>query len=350
MSVALYIILAAITLASITLLKTYTHIPRKELKRRARRGDDLAALLYSAAAYGGNLQILLWVIIGLGATGFFLVLDHSVSNGLAMIGSLALLWLGFAWLPYTRVSKIGLVLARMAAKPLAWVLQRLYPILNRFVDLTKRWRVTFHTGLYEKEDLLDLLENQTTQTDNRLTEQEIQTAKNALTFGDKIVRDIMTMPGSVVAVSADDTIGPILMTELHDSGFSRFPVYESKKSNRVTGTLYLHDLVNIKSGGKVGDLMSKKVYYLHDEESLDQALQAFLASKHHLFMVVNSFEDIVGVVTIEDILEQLIGRPIEGEFDQHSNKHDVAKRLHSKIEEDKSPIENKDEMVESEQL
>jgi CBS domain containing-hemolysin-like protein len=329
---------------AVMLLKTYRHIPTKELKRRARSGDELANLLYKAVAYRDSLQILLWIIIGVSTVGFFLVIGHAAPTYLAVILGLGLVWASFAWLPYTPVTKFGLKLGRYATPPLSWLLQKLYPLLNSFANFTRRWRASFHNGIYEKEDLLDLLDYQAGQEDNRLSSKEIATAKSALTFGDKIVRDIMVSSKSVLAVSADDAVGPILMTELHDSGHSRFPVYDGKKSANVVGTLYLRDLLNIKSGGKIRDLMSKDVYYMHVEEPLDQALDAFLISKHHMFIVVNSLEDVVGVVTIEDVLEQIIGRHIEDEFAQYDDKHAVAKLKGHKIEK---PIENDETVVES---
>ncbi len=349
MQALIYFVLAIITLSAVTLLKTYTDVSPKELKRRARSGDELAILLYKAASYDYSLQIFLWIIIGLGATGFFVTLSRSVSGSLAMLGSLILLWLGFAWLPYTKVRWPGRTLAKYSATPLAWILRKIYPALALFADLTKRWRVTLHTGLFEKEDLLDLLDRQVKQEDSRFTESEIVTARSALTFSDKIIRDIMTPTKKVIAVSNEELVGPILLTELHDSGHSRFPVYEGKKQSKIVGVLYLRDLVNIRSGGRVHDLMSPDVYYMHDEEPLDQALQAFLKAKHHMFLVVNSFEDVVGIVTLEDVLAQVIGRPIDDEFDQYHDAAAVAKQKGRRIEKPSEPSVSVETVVESDE-
>ena len=325
-----YILLGIITILSIMLQKAYNHVPQKELKRRARAGDELSRMLYRAVAYGASLQILLWFVIGLSAAGFFVVLSVTLPSWIALLGSIGLVWLGFAWIPYTRVSGIGLSLARLAAPPLAWLLRHLYPLLNGVARVTGKWRVSFHSGLYEKEDLIELLEQQKTQPDNRLSDTELSIAQNALGFGDKIIRDIMTPRSVAVMISATDTIGPLLMDELHDSGHSRFPVYEGKNQNKIIGTLYLHDLLRAKSGGTVRELMQQKVFYMHDEERLDESLQAFIKTHHHLFVVVNSFEDVIGIVTMEDVLEQVVGRPIMDEFDEYSDLRAVAQKKASK--------------------
>ncbi len=332
MPLLLYVILAAVALGSVVLLKAYTHIPTKELKRRARSGDQVAEMLFRAATYGPSLQILLWGIIGLSTAGFFVVLAQSVSPWLAFCGGVALIWLGFAWLPYSRVSSLGTLLARWFATPLAWLLRHLYPVLNWIAEKTGKYRVVVrHSRVYEKEDLVGLLERQSKQADNRISSQELQIAQNALTFGDKIIRDIMTPRKVAQFVNSNEPIGPVLMDELHKSGHSRFPVYEDNK-DRLVGTLFLRDIMNLQadSGETVRGLMHKQVFYLHDEERLINALQAFLKTHHHLFVVVNNFEDIVGVVTLEDVLEQIIGEPIIDEFDQYDDLRAVAQRLAQK--------------------
>lgn len=316
--------LALITLVAISLQKSYTHIPRNELKRRAIGGDGFADMLYRAAAYGMSMRLLMWAIIGVSAAGFFIIVARSAPGWLAMLDSIALLWFGFAWLPNARITLLSRTLVRFLTPPLAWLLRQLYPILSRLSDwIRKHSNITVHTGLYQKEDLLDLLNKQKTQHDSRLSEEELAIAANALTFGDKIIRDVLTPRRMVKTVSTVDDIGPVLMNELHESGHSRFPVYQDKPDN-IVGMLYARDLATAKSGGRVCDIMHKSVHYVHEEQPLDHALQAFLKTKQHLFIVVNSFEEMVGVITIEDILEQILGKPIVDEFDKYDDLRAVA--------------------------
>ncbi|MEI7522477.1 MAG: CBS domain-containing protein [Candidatus Saccharibacteria bacterium] len=324
MNIAFYVFLPLITFGSVSLLKAYTHLPLKEIKRRARSGDELATLIYKASNYETSMQILLWFFIGFGATGFFVSFSRSVSAPIAVLIGLIFVWLGFAWMPNTR-SATGLTAARLLATPLAWMLNLLHPILGPVAKLVNNRIQSKHTGLYEKDDLLDLLEAQSGQSDSRFSEAELKAAHNALTFGDRIIREIMTPPKSIVAISDNEILGPILLTELYDSGKNRFPVYHGKNQDEIVGTLYLKDLINVKSGGKISTLMSKDVYYMHDEEPLDQALAVMLKSKHNLFIVVNRFDDLVGVVTIEAMLEQILGTQIEDEFGQFNDRTAVAK-------------------------
>ena len=140
----------------------------------------------------------------------------------------------------------------------------------------------------------------------------------------------------VELVAQTDEIGPVLMGELHDSGHSRFPVVADMKHTTFVGTLYLRDLVMESKARVVKDIMSPHVRYIHEEESLDHALRAFLKHRHHLFVVVNNFEEFVGVISIEDVLEEIIGKEIVDEFDEHEDLRKVASSLAQAEKKDRS--------------
>ncbi|QQS69160.1 CBS domain-containing protein [Candidatus Saccharibacteria bacterium] len=70
--------------------------------------------------------------------------------------------------------------------------------------------------------------------------------------------------------------------------------------------------------------MRRKVTYVHEDFTLYQTLQAFIKTKQHLFIVVNSFEEYVGIITIEDVLERVIGKLIVDEFDRYDDLRAVA--------------------------
>ncbi len=320
----LVVVLALLLLVGVAMQKTYSSLPRKEFKRRAQMGDELAALLYRAVAYGQSLDVLLWLIIGLCSAGVFVILSRELNGWLAFLVTTGIIWLGFAWLPASRVTKVNSFVTAKLTPVVAWLLRFLFPVLNLLSRLSDGLHpITIHTGLYQKEDLLDLIATQRVQADNRVDEEALRIAQHALTYGDKLIRDVMVPRNMVRMVSADDSLGPVLLAELHESGYSRFPVYKDSP-DKVVGTLHARDLVVAKTGGKVSGVMQKTVYYVHEDESLDRALQAFLKTKHHLFMVVNEYEEIVGIITIEDVLEHIIGKKILDEFDQYEDLRAVA--------------------------
>ncbi len=321
----LAVILAVCTFVAIDLQKTYSAVSVKELKRRASRGDDFAKLLHSVVVHDISLAMFLWLIIGLSAVGFFFVASASLPGWLAFFGAVILVWVGFAWLPRTEVSNFSLKIAQYITPALSWLLVRVGPFLAELAKTikTRAANVSVHTGLYEKEDLLELLDSQNTQLDNRITDDELGYARSALVFNDKTVRECMTPTRVVTFVKEDDSIGPLLLDELHKSGFSRFPV-QSNSGHDIVGTLYLRALVDKGIKGKVAGVMSKRVYYVNEAQTLPHVLRAFLKTKHHLFVVVNEFEEVSGVITIEDVIEQLIGKKIVDEFDKYDDLREVA--------------------------
>jgi CBS domain containing-hemolysin-like protein len=319
------LLLAVIAIVLWTLDRSYRQIPAKELKRLDRHGDDVAALLYRPAAYGMSLHLLL---SGLSLLFAVLALVSWVSALGVWLAVLLLLVVGgvggFVLVPSGELTRSSLWLAKRAAPGLGWLLERAQPVIGGLARFIRKHRsVHVHTGLYERTDLVDLLERQKHQPDSRITPSEIALLQHSLTFGDKLVADALTPKRVVKMVAASDPVGPILMDELSKSGHSRFPVYDEKRDN-IVGILYLHDLVGARKTGRVDGVMNARLTYVHEDFSLYQTLQAFLKTKQHLFLVVNSFEELVGIITIEDVLEQMIGRAIVDEFDRYDDMRAVA--------------------------
>jgi CBS domain containing-hemolysin-like protein len=320
----LAILLLALALFGVAMRKTYDYLPMKELKRQARSGDKVARTLYRAVAYGPSLRILLWVFIGLTAAGGFVLFTAVAPDWIAFIAVVGLLWYGFVWMPTARISTVGARMVIAVTPVIAGVLNYVHPLFVRLSRAVQSRRADmFHTGLYEREDLIELLETQRGMQDSRIAPEEIDIAIHALTFGERSVGEIVVPRRVVKMVSVNDIIGPILLNELNETGYSRYPVYEHSQDN-IVGMLYLHDLIEAKHGGTVREEMRRRVYYVHEDESLYQVLHAFIRTKHHLFIVINGFEEFIGIVTIEDVLEQAIGRKIEDEFDKYDDMRAVA--------------------------
>jgi metal transporter CNNM len=109
-------------------------------------------------------------------------------------------------------------------------------------------------------------------------------------------------------------------------GHSRIPVYE-KDRNNIVGILYVKDLIiNTLKNKTAGDLARENVIFVDDKKPLDDLLNAFKKTKNHLFIVLNEFNEVAGIVTIEDVLEEILGVEIVDEYDRHEDMRKVAKR------------------------
>lgn len=342
-----YVLLALGFLKCVLLYKLYNSVPALELKRLARQGDKRAASLYKVANYEAALDALLWIA---GTACGAAVLIWSARTNIWLAAAVAVLMAYVVvWMPAPRWDGPVGAVAAFAAKVYASVLSFLNPVLSRLAGwFPPASRVHLHTGLYERGDLLELLNKQNKQLDNRIAGSDLKIAAGAMTFGDKTVASVMTPRRQIKFVGAGETVGPMLMDELHKTGYSRFPVTKdsAKAANpQVSGTLYLKDIIDMQAGGKVKDYARKDVYYVNEDSSLRQALDAFLKSNHHLLIVVNSFEEIVGVLSIEDVFEQIIGQPINDEFDEFDSLRAVAAKeaKQEKQEHKEKPVATKTE-------
>ena len=104
--------------------------------------------------------------------------------------------------------------------------------------------------------------------------------------------------------------------------------------------LYTHDLLDLRVENKTAsDAMRNNVYYINETKSLSHALHGFLKTNHHLFVVVNHYRETVGLLTLEDVLEVLIGDKIVDEFDAFDDLRAVAE---SNPEKNNQPKGRKD--------
>jgi len=117
-----------------------------------------------------------------------------------------------------------------------------------------------------------------------------------------------------------------VLDDLHKKGYSRFPVIDGD-IDHVVGMLRIQDLLTIDRKAKshrAETVMSKDVYYIHENQTLQHALVAFLKTQHHLFIVVNEFRETVGLLSLEDVIEALLGQKIIDEYDVYGDLRKAA--------------------------
>ena len=178
--------------------------------------------------------------------------------------------------------------------------------------------------LDSREELIHLVEG----SGGLLSDEEKKTISGSLSFGKRPVSEIMTPRAAIDSVRNDDMLGPLLLNELHQTGHSRFPVVAGD-IDHVVGILHIQDLLAIRSGKQsttVESSMEPRVFYIHETQTLDEALGAFIRTHHHLFVVINEFRETVGLLSLEDVIETLLGRQIVDEFDSHEDLRAVAAR------------------------
>jgi CBS domain containing-hemolysin-like protein len=318
MHVALVVLLAVVTVILIVIAQVYRSLPAIEFKRRARQRDSVAKSLYSVAVYGVSAQALLWFLGGLSAASYFILVSNNAPIWLSLTSSLALIWIGFVWIPRSNITPLGQKLAVILAPTVAWILSQVNPITKQASRL--KHRGANHTGIYEKTDLAELLERQEAQVDNRIQAVEIDMVKHVLHFNEKAVSDIVIPAKKIVSVSADDLLGPIVLDELHKSGYSYFPVYKKTEAD-IVGIFNLSSITKTPQEGiKISALMHDGVTSVNEESNLSEALRMIIKTGKHILVVVNNFDEYVGIITAKDVLSELVGHLITDEIADYEDK------------------------------
>ncbi len=141
--------------------------------------------------------------------------------------------------------------------------------------------------------------------------------KNILNLREKTVGDIYTPLLNVVAVEEGSPVS-LALKLLEDSGFSKLPVYRERFDN-IVGYISISDLLNVNNPRlKVGEI-SKPILVLPEYMSIFDALKEFRKSKSQMGIVVDEYGSTLGIITLEDILEEIVGK-IEDEFDRSRGK------------------------------
>ncbi len=149
-----------------------------------------------------------------------------------------------------------------------------------------------------------------------IEEEEREMIHSIFEFGDARVRDVMVPRTTMFAVEGTKTLNDI-WNEVIDNGFSRIPVYEESIDN-IIGVVYVKDLFNVIREGKLEVEVKNFVrgaYFVPETKPLVEMLEEFKSKHIHIAIVVDEYGGTSGIVTIEDLIEEIVGE-INDEFDE----------------------------------
>lgn len=222
-------------------------------------------------------------------------------------------------LPWARRSSRALWLFGHLVSPLRWVVRGVADlVLKVLLSPTKE-------GEGEGEEISE--EEFRVLVDAGSAEGEVDDRERRLIhrvfeFGDKTVAEVMRIRRKVFAL-AYELPRVRLMKEISERGYSRVPIY-SKGLDNIQGILYAKDLViqSCKPGppGKLSEMLHDP-YFVPQTTSVASLLAVFKEGKTHMALVVNEYGRLVGIVTLEDLLEELFGDIRDEREDQQSKLH-----------------------------
>ncbi len=206
-------------------------------------------------------------------------------------------------LPFCRFAAPALVVLERLCRPLSWFLIRSKVVTERFVGS-------------EPESLtVDDLEKAMELTDQKDIAGESQMLQGIIRFGGEMAREVMTSRMDIVDLDIK-TPFPEVLKCIVENNYSRIPVYQGSQDN-IKGVLYIKDLLPhlSKPANFRWQSLIRPPYFVPETKMIDDLLRDFQRDKVHIAIVVDEFGGTSGIVTMEDIIEEIVGE-ISDEYDE----------------------------------
>ena len=215
-------------------------------------------------------------------------------------------------------------LAPLAAYVIKFFIWLTYPVILLTLFVTNRIKKGDEGHSLSKEELLEsaLL----SEDEGVLDEQESDIIENILKLDDIKVHDILTPRSVVFAIEHNRTVADVIKNEPDIFKYSRIPVYEGNIEN-VTGMILTKQLFGqaLEDDSKSIKDIEKDIYRINEQVPVSWALDLFIEKKEHMFLVLDKYDQVEGIVTLEDCVETILGVEIVDESDAHVDMRELAK-------------------------
>lgn len=194
-------------------------------------------------------------------------------------------------------------------KPIIKILMMISKFIGRLLGIEIRDEGLMIT----EEDIISFVN--VGEAEGIIEEEEKEMIYSIVGFGETTAKEVMTPRTSMFALEGERTLNEV-WDEIIEKGFSRIPVYEDTIDN-IIGVLYLKDVLGIIKDGKTDTPIKNFVrsgYFVPETKSIIEILQEFRSMKVHIALVLDEYGGIVGIVTIEDLIEEITGE-IRDEYD-----------------------------------
>ncbi|XP_062995141.1 metal transporter CNNM4 [Elgaria multicarinata webbii] len=206
--------------------------------------------------------------------------------------------------------------------------------------------------VYNREKLVEMLK--ITEPYNDLVKEELNMIQGALELRTKTVEDVMTPLHDCFMINSDAILDFNTMSEIMESGYTRIPVFEEEHSN-IVDILYVKDLAFVDPDDcttlkTITKFYNHPVHFVFHDTKLDAMLEEFKKGKSHLAIVqkVNNegegdpFYEVLGLVTLEDVIEEIIKSEILDESDMYTDNRSRKRVNHQKNKRDFSAFKDND--------
>lgn len=271
---------------------------------------------------------------------------HTV--GASFAGSAATAVFGYQWLGYftafftlailifseiipkTAGLAYGRTLVPLVAYPLKWLVSLMTPVI---------WLSSFFTHLIFRDKTEEIITSEEIRIMSRISLRkggikpyQDRAIENILTLQNKTVKDVMTPRTVIFSLSEHLTLKQATETTTKWE-HSRFPVYDRDIEDVVGIVLTKEVFVSLAEGKGDTHLteMTRPVHFVAETARLNTVLMDFLELREHLFVVIDEYGGLAGLISLEDILEEILGREIVDESDEVVDKRELARQGRNKL-------------------
>ena len=270
---------------------------------------------------GNNLVNIAMSSIATGLLGLYLSGGQAVAVATFGITALVLLFGESAPKSYAveNTESWALRIARplKLAEKLLMPLVLLFDYLTRVVNTVTGGRSAIETSYVTREEIRDIIE--TGEREGVLDEEEREMLQRTLRFNNTIAKEVMTPRLDMTAVPKETSIDETIETCIQ-SGHTRLPVYEGSLDN-VIGIINILDLVRDQQYGaadgdvRVDDIIEPTLH-VPESKNVDDLLTEMRDERMHMVIVIDEFGTTEGLVTMEDLTEEIVGEILEGEEEE----------------------------------
>lgn len=302
----------------------YMSLDLGALTRLAKQGNADAKTVLGVRSAG--VRLLTTLILGTTVANAFatILIGDRLSGFVAGIVSAALIFLLADVLPQAFASRRALRFGALCAPLVRTTLFVFSPITYPVALLLKKLLGEEEISRLSKVDLLSMLDDTEKHGVAGVDHDERRIARGSLLFSDRQVSHVMTPNTVVKIIGHDEVLTAEKILQLKNLGYSRLPV-GTDDPNQFIGILYLKDLIGVQTPTTVKEVMDSTIHFVTTNDPLDKVLSEFIATKMHLFVVLDEFGGFEGVITVEDILEEIIGQEIMDEDDVIPDLRQFAK-------------------------
>lgn len=293
-----------------------------ELKRKSKLGDKQAKRVYPLRK-NAHLSLAAILLANVAfASGAAILLGDSLNGLLAAAISTILLVVFSELLPQALFTKSALSICSRLVPLMRFLVFVTYPLAKPLqLMLDKMFGKHGDKKLHTRNELGLIINDHLGDSKSELDEDEVEIIKGALQLSEKQVVDIMTPIDNVFWIHQTADIDDQMIDKIKEAGFSRIPIFNKAKS-KCFGVLLMKELVDIDFDEETIKLSEYKLHTtttIGSKTALDTMFRHFIAAKTHL-MPVTQNNKIVGIVTIEDLIEEIIGHEIVDESDRTFNR------------------------------